>query len=271
MRNVCKRVRLEGTWISYLRLFVTASARVFASLSVISAQKRKHGRVFRGLTSGRRKASHIRQQWAHFLTGLSVGHSLQGEAPTGQPQPAGAASVAPQPWQPQRECPAAMAPQPGQPHPAGPAPAAPQTWQPAPSPPLWQHLAPGSAPGMHQPAPPPMYAAWGPQVVRNPGQPMMMAPPAPPVLPPMVMTEEALYGAPPEILYRYCYRMAQQFCRMCGVYATEDHLHSRCHMKRLPHWRYWILEAERREAAAAAAAGQPAWYYQAPPPMGAFQ
>ena len=89
--------------------------------------------------------------------------------------------MAPQPWQPQRACPAAAAPQPWQPHPAGPVPAAPQTWQPAPPPPHpWQHQAAGSAPGVHQPAPPPMYAAWGPQVVRNPGQPMMTAPDAAP-------------------------------------------------------------------------------------------
>ena len=165
---------------------------------------------------------------------------------------------------------AQAAPHQGQQQRAGAAPAAAQQQQ---------HLPAGQAPqpagpppaGYNAAPPPPPYPVWGPQVVPNPREPMMMPPPVPPMPPAMVMAEEAIYQAPPQILYRYCFRMAQHFCRMCGAYVTEDHLQSRCHLRRLQDWRYWMWQAERREAAAAAAVGQPDWYYQAPPPLGPLQ
>ncbi len=148
--------------------------------------------------------------------------------------------------------------QPAAPAPAGPAPAA--------------HLpAPQSAnpaPAAHLSAPPPPYPFWGPQLVPTPGEPMMMAAPAPPQPPPEVLAEEAAFGAPRELLYQYCFRQAQLFCRMCGAYVTEGHLRSRLHLRRLPEWRYWLWHQQRREAQAAM---QPAWYYQAPPPLGPNQ
>ena len=75
----------------------------------------------------------------------------------------------------------------------------------------------------------------------------MMPAPAPPMLPPKVMAEAAMLGAPPEVIYRYCYNQWEYFCRMCRAYATEDHLRSRCHLRRLPDWRYWVWHNEQLE------------------------
>ncbi len=113
------------------------------------------------------------------------------------------------------------------------------------------------------PPPPPPYPYWGPQPHPTPGDPAMVAPPAPPPMPAELTMEETVYGAPPEVLYTYCHRMQQLFCRMCASYVTEDHLRSRRHLVRLPSWRYWIWQAERQQAQPPMAG---AWYYHCPAP-----
>ena len=97
---------------------------------------------------------------------------------------------------------------------------------------------------------------------------MTMPAPAPPMLPPEVMADAATLGAPPDVIYRYCYYHGDYFCRVCRAYATEDHLRSRCHLRRLPDWRYWLWHNERLEMRAT---GEPAWFYQSPPPLGPLQ